>query len=154
MDACLHEAISAPEVVVSGVVLDKVVRLSTESMAWYGLCLQSWSAGLQPGSKKKKHTVPDSITGALQAAIQSFCSQIESLSSWATDRLSKKHDADSLSAPGHLLRSLTAGLDKENSRPKLWDTLRKDVIDCQRATLVGIRDSCNTRLQAMKSLKF
>lgn len=171
MDACLHEAMSAtitvPEVVLSGMVLEKVVRLSTESMAWFGLCLQSWTAGLQSGSKKKKHlqSVPDlseNITDALQKAIHTFCSQMETCSSWATDCLGKfkdkKHevllDADSASTPGHLLRTFTTGLEKEYSRPKLWDTLLKDVIDCQQATVVGIRDSCNSRLQAMKSLKF
>jgi len=171
MDACLREAMSAttavPEVVVSGMVLEKVVRLSTESMAWFGLCLQSWTAGLQSGSKKKKHpqSVPNSsenIVGALQKAIHSLCSQMETCSSWATTCLvkfkDKKHqvllNTDSASSMGHILRTLTTGLEKENSRPKLWDTLLKDIADCQQATTVGIRDTCNSRLRVLKSLKF
>lgn len=171
MDACLREAMSAtvtvPEVVMPGVVLEKVVTLSTESMAWFGLCLQSWTSGLQSGSKKKKHpqSVPDlseSILAALQQAIHTFSSTTEECSTWATDCLSnfksKKHDvlldANSTSTPGHILTALRTGLEKEDSKPKLWDTLLKDVIDCQQAAVVGIRDSCNSRLQGLRSIKF
>lgn len=173
MNACLHEAMSATPVVsedrLSGMVrltAEKVIKLTTESMAWFGLCLQSWTAGLQSGSKKKKHpqSVPNSsenIIGTLQKAIYTLCSQMETCSSWATDCLGQfkdksheeflKHSASTLCP---LSRTLTIGLENENSRPKLWDYLVKDVIDCHQATLVGIRDSCNSRLQVMKSLKF
>lgn len=170
MDACLREAMSAaipvPELVVSGTVLEKVITLSTESMAWFGLCLQSWAAGLHTGSKKKKHPQPvpnssENITGALQKAINTLCTHMETCSSWATNCLStlkdKKHevlfDTSAPSTPGHVLTTLRTGLEKENSMPKVWDTLLKDIIDSQQATMVGIRDSCNSRLQVMKSIK-
>jgi hypothetical protein len=174
MAAALHDAMSttitSPEVVVSGTILEKVVRLSTESMAWFGLCLQSWTVGLQPGSKKKKYqqSAPESsesIIGALQNAIHTFCSQLEMCSSWVTDCLGtfkdKKHtamlaevDTDSPSTPGHVSRNLRAGLGKANSKFKSWDTILKEIIDCQQATMVGIRNSCNSRAQVMKSIKF
>ncbi|KAG0563622.1 hypothetical protein KC19_8G046000 [Ceratodon purpureus] len=174
MASALQDAMSStvtgPEVVVSGAVLEKVVKLSTESMAWFGLCLQSWTAGSQPGSKKKKHqqSAPgpsDSFPGALQKAINTFCSQLEVCSSWVTEYLGrfkdKNHnellaevDTESTSSPGHVLRTLSAGLGKENSKIKSWDTILKEVIDCQQSTMTGIRDSCNSRAQLLKSIKF
>lgn len=170
IDDALSTTTAGPEVVVSGMVLEKVVTLSTESMAWFGLCLQSWTSGLQPGSKKKKHQQSEgesseNIIGALQKAIHTFCSQLEVCSSWVTDCLGnfkdKKHnvllaevDTDSPSIPGHVLRTLRAGLGKANPMPKSWDTIVKEVIDCQQTTMVGIRDSCNSRAEALKSIKF
>ena len=174
MSAALHDAMSitvaGPEVIVSGMVLEKVVTLSTESMAWFGLCLQLWTAGLQPGSKKKKHqqSAPESSEGiisALQKAIHTFCAQLEMCNSWATDRLNrfkeKKHivlltevDSNSPSAPGRVLRTLSAGLGKANSMYKSWDTILKEVSDCQQAAMVRIKDSCSSRAQVMKSIRF
>lgn len=172
MAATLHDSIStsttSSEVILSGVILEKVVTLVTENMTWFGLCLQSWVAGLQPGSKRKKHvqsaSLSENIVGTLQKATQTFCSHLEECDSWATDLLgkgigeNKKLLADdviaSCSTPGHIMRTLETGLGNGNRVPKSWDTILKEVIDCQRATVVGIRDTCNSRLQAMKSIKF
>lgn len=157
-----------PVVLVSGPVLAMIVKLSTESMAWLGLCLQSWTTGLQPGSKKKKsvQSGPSERTvGALKTAIHAFCSHLEMTGSWATDCLGelkdKKHtlllaggDTALLAAPGQVMTIFTTALIKTNSMPKSWDAILKEIIDCQRCTLMSIRDSCMSRSQLMKSIKF
>ena len=168
----MHFNTSGPKVLASGAALTKIATAVTESFAWLGLCLQSWVSGLQPGGKKKKHGQPGletpemHVLGVLHEATTSFCSQLEVCKSWAIGQIDTLQDkaAESLlavvdvdnpsPAPGCILGTLTTGL--KSSVPETWQqkTIFEDIVGSQRATLVGIRDRCNARLQLMKSIKF
>jgi hypothetical protein len=154
--------------------LSKLVKLSSEVFAWFGLCLQVWAKRLQPVSKKKKQ--PEQhidfdlmhVIEALHGAIISFCSQLEKSHSLVTAYLDRPEkgqvaallscvETDEAHGPGHVVSALANGIDRRvMTSPLMWDreALVSGIVRSQRESLVGIKDCCNSILLSMKSIKF
>lgn len=160
------------KILAPGLSLAKLVRLSTETIAWVGLCLQAWTKQLHPVSKKKKHTEVDvgpallNVIEVLHSAISTVCSLLELCSNRIHEfliRLEEDVDPPLLDeatnmdpGPGHVLRTLIKGLPTGGAKPpERWKprVLLDQIVRGQRETLVGIKESFLLRLKSFKAMK-